>query len=237
MNNFQTKVLWELFDEIVDGDPITTSIFQSVEMLHIGENYISDFTDLEQRFDAMDIDERPRDLYEMYELMGTKKTIIMHDEFQDVNFNKQFTWEREKPFDIIYNCGKSPHVFDQYNFFDNMHRLAGIGTYMIHCVPFFSAVESTLYSYSPNFFARLCGYNGYSMHKAFIGTTTGERFEKLIIEGEYAGNAYAERHKFFQWANGEDKGYKRPAHIAVILKKTENTEFKSPEYRNVQEDD
>lgn len=232
MNNFQTKVLAQLFDIIAGSEPLKPKCFEHIDICHAGENYISDYTDMEPLMDRMGIAECPRDLYEFYELIGANKTIIMHDEFGDLDWNKHFEWPREKPFDIIVNCGKSAHIFNQYAFFDNIHRMAGEGTFMVHTVPFFSTVESSVYTYSPNIFARICAANQYEMCGAFIGTTTGERFSKMKISLDYALNRYSDEFKFNIWGNGEDKGYKRPAHVGVILRKTNNEDFQIPDYRD-----
>lgn len=239
MNNFQTKLLATAFNQMVDEDEsLTRSHFHDIDMCHIGENYISDYTEVEPFFDQLDINDCPSDLYDFYEKLGMAKTIIFHDEFPGVNFNQPFEWPRKRPFHFIYNCGKSPLVFNQAAFFETIHNMAGINTYMIHSVPFFSMVESSMYCYSPSFFARLCGANQYEMVGSFIGTTTTERWSKLDIQFEYSGNYYNEKYSFNTWGNGEDKGYKRPAHIGVILRKVKNTEFVLPPYReeDVQED-
>ena len=59
MNNFQIKLLWKVFSNITGGDPISKEHFQGVDMCHLGENYISDFTILEDLLDRMDINEKP----------------------------------------------------------------------------------------------------------------------------------------------------------------------------------
>ena len=231
MNNFQIKLLWKVFSNITGGDPISKEHFQGVDMCHLGENYISDFTILEDLLDRMDINEKPQDLYDMYELLEMNKTIIMHSEFEQIkDWNEYVPWEREMPFHIIYNCGKSAHLMNQKSFFETVHDWAGVGTYMVHSVPFFSHVESSVLTYTPSFFAKLCGANQYDMVAAYIGTTTTERFTKMDISYDYAGNAYNEKFKFNHWGSGEDKGYKRPAHIGVILRKTVNEPFQLPVY-------
>jgi len=227
MNAFQIKTLQKVLKNI-QVEEIKTS---DLDVCHMGENHIGDFAQLEDTLKVFDINECPRDVFEMYGALGFNKTVMFNN-----NMNEKIEWQRDKPFDIIFNCNRSDLFFDQRSFFENVHDLAGVGTYMVHCVPYWTYVETGLYTYQPAFFARLCGINGYEMLGSYIGTSTGEQFEKINIHYEYQGNHYAQKHKYFAYSMGEDRGWKRPAHMSVVLRKMVDKPFEVPHAFNVEED-
>jgi hypothetical protein len=64
---------------------------------------------------------------------------------------------------LTMNGGTSEHVFNQYNFFLQVHKVTQVGGLMMHVVPFHMAHNHGLYSYSPTFFHSLAQYNGYEI--------------------------------------------------------------------------
>lgn len=58
-------------------------------------------------------------------------------------------------FDVVTNIGTSEHVYDQYECFANIHRLAKLGGLIIHISPTGTAWPKHERTYSTAFFARL----------------------------------------------------------------------------------
>ena len=219
MNIFQTKMIWELLKVLGDNEIKTSDL----DIAHIGADHIGDLVHIEKEFHKLDINECPQDVSHLYYLLQFNKSVMFLK-----NFNEPVEWKRTKPFDIIYNCHKSDQFFDQHSFFKNIHDHSGVGTLMMHTVPYWSTVETGMYNYHPAFFARLCGANQYSMVGSWIGTSTAEQFEKITIDYDYQGNKYNEKHNFFSYSAGEEAGWRRPAHIGVILRKDVDSEFQTP---------
>jgi hypothetical protein len=78
----------------------------------------------------------------------------------DLNVD-QIPEEQRETSTLTMNGGTSEHVFNQYNFFLQVHNVTQVGGLMMHVVPFHFAQNHGLYSYSATFFHSLAQYNGY----------------------------------------------------------------------------
>lgn len=81
-------------------------------------------------------------------------------------------------FDVVTNVGTSEHVYDQYQCFANIHRLAKMGGLIIHISPTGSSWPNHERTYTEAFFARLMAHGRYrllaldgNMTKGFLRRT------------------------------------------------------------------
>jgi hypothetical protein len=82
--------------------------------------------------------------------------------FVDLNVDQVPATEREQ-YALTMNMGTSEHVFNQYNFFLQVHNVTKVGGLMVHSVPLHDHGNHGFYSYSPTFFLSLAHYNGYEL--------------------------------------------------------------------------
>jgi hypothetical protein len=66
-------------------------------------------------------------------------------------------------FDLITNFGTTEHVADQINAFRVLHDYAGVGSLIIHSVPFSGYFNHGLFNYHPLFFVFLAAANNYKI--------------------------------------------------------------------------
>lgn len=119
-----------------------------------------------------------------------------------------------KKFDVSINCGTSEHVFNQYQFFKSMHEHTSPGGVMIHWTPTFGFVNHGFYNCHPGLFADLAYANKYTIELMCV---TG--FSRIVkIDDPHNPNIES---------LNQDNDL-RNALICVIMKKTEDCEFKAP---------
>jgi len=201
------------------------------EIVVLGQNTINDYTKLETFFDQFQINAYPKDVISFFQLLQVKK--IKFIETTD-------TWENVvndyEEVDIVFNFGMSGRVFDQVNFFTNMHNRVKVGGLIVHSNPWFTWVDSQMFNYSPSFYANLAKANDYEVLQERLGTSTGEMFDKSKFSPEYKNDYYRLKHQTTQYDRGMSWGYRAPAYCGVIYKKTNDNQFKYGSL-NVQEDD
>ena len=75
-------------------------------------------------------------------------------------------WPWSKParqFHVLTNFGTSEHVFDQRQFFANVHDLVCVGGVALHAVPTLGALNHGFFNMHPIFFGKLAEANGYEV--------------------------------------------------------------------------
>ena len=68
----------------------------------------------------------------------------------------------ENCYDCVINFGTAEHIFNVYQFFENVHRWTKNGGLMIHGVPFSGWYDHGFYNFNPTFFWDLARANSYS---------------------------------------------------------------------------
>lgn len=82
--------------------------------------------------------------------------------FIDLNTDQVLASEHETS-SLTMNMGTSEHVFNQHNFFLQVHNVTKVGGLMVHSVPLHDHGNHGLYAYTPTFFFSLAQYNGYEV--------------------------------------------------------------------------
>lgn len=80
----------------------------------------------------------------------------------DLNVDELPASEHGK-YTLTMNGGTGEHVFNQYNFFRQVHNVTKVGGLMFHIVPFHLAQFHGFFQYSPVLFHSLAQYNGYDV--------------------------------------------------------------------------
>ncbi len=70
--------------------------------------------------------------------------------------------ELNKQYDIVINFGTAEHIFNVYQFFENIHRWTKVGGYMIHSLPFSGWYDHGFYNFNPTFIWDLARSNTYT---------------------------------------------------------------------------
>ena len=68
-----------------------------------------------------------------------------------------------RQFDVLTNFGTSEHVFDQRQFFANVHDLVRVGGVALHIVPTLGALNHGFFNVHPILFGKLADANGYEI--------------------------------------------------------------------------
>lgn len=222
MNNFHVNLIQLLYKHCNLKDK---------SIVALGENRISDYTKIEQLYDQFQIDAYPKDIPKFFQLLKVKS--IKFIETTD-------TWENivddYEQVDIVFNFGMSGRIFNQVNFFANMHNRVKTGGFYVHANPWFSWVDCQMFNYSPSFYGNLAKANDYEVIEERLGTSTGDMFDKSNFSSEYRNDHYRHKHSTTQFSRGKSWGYRAPAYCGVIYKKTNDNNFKYGSL-NVQEDD
>jgi hypothetical protein len=82
--------------------------------------------------------------------------------FIDLNVDQVPASEHEQ-YGLTMNMGTSEHVFNQHNFFLQVHNVTKVGGVMVHSVPLTDHGNHGFYAYAPTFFVSLAHYNGYEL--------------------------------------------------------------------------
>lgn len=93
--------------------------------------------------------------YEAYAAIDMHGTDIS----QKIDLNAQI--KVDKQYDLVTNFGTAEHVFNQYQFFKNMHDLTKPGGLMLHSFPNQGCYDHGFYNYHPTFCFDLCDANSY----------------------------------------------------------------------------
>ena len=81
----------------------------------------------------------------------------------DLNQNLEQKYNFRKKFDLVTNFGTSEHVFNQKNFFENVHNLTKVNGSIIHILPFEGYFNHGYFNYQPSFFYDLALFNNYQI--------------------------------------------------------------------------
>lgn len=197
----------------------------------LGNNYINDYTKIESLYDKFLINAYPRDVIQFFRLLDVKNIKLIET---------TETWENivddYEQVDIVFNFGMSGRIFNQINFFTNMHNRVKKGGLLVHSNPWFTWIDSQMFNYSPSFYANLAKLNDYEVLQERLGTSTGDMFDKSKFSPEYLNNHYRQKHQTTQFNRGMAWGYRAPTYCGVIYKKTNDNNFKYGSI-NVQEND
>jgi hypothetical protein len=109
-------------------------------------------------------------------------------------------------FDISFNLGTSEHIFNQYNYFKQHHKVTKPGGYMVHMLPFHRCINHGFFSYSTCLFFSLAKYNDYEVIGAWYTGKPGQYYFRSI----------------------DSDPSERRCNILVILKKNSDQKFKMP---------
>lgn len=95
--------------------------------------------------------------YTSYDIDGRFGSVVC-----DLNVDELPASEHGK-YTLTMNGGTGEHVFNQYNFFRQVHNVTRVGGLMFHIVPFHLAQFHGFFQYSPVLFHSLAQYNGYDV--------------------------------------------------------------------------
>lgn len=119
--------------------------------------------------------------------------------------------EVERQYDLVTNLGTSEHVFNQYQFFKNMHDCTKPGGLMIHSLPNQGCYDHGFFNYHPTFFFDICEANQYeSIGMFYVDATQNPAqaenidrvsYVKMAIEGKLSH--YSGIMAFFQKSKKE----------------------------------
>jgi hypothetical protein len=146
--------------------------------------------------------------YSAIDLNGTSSAVAF-----DLNHQIDTT----KKYDLVTNLGTSEHVFNQFQFFKNIHDITRPGGLMIHSLPNQGCYDHGFYNYHPTFFFDLADVNQYGLIGLFYvdasqspaGVETIDRtlYVKMAVEGQLSN--YSGLMAFFQ-KNKEAQEFKVP---------------------------
>ncbi len=146
--------------------------------------------------------------YAAYDLHGTAAST-------NFDLNKQV--DVIEQYDLVTNIGTAEHVFNQYQFFKNMHDLTRPGGLMIHSLPNQGCYDHGFYNYHPTFFFDLCEANEYNKLGVFYVDVESRPMTSDSIERmDYVKMAVAGKLKT------------NSAIIAFFQKPLSEKEFKAP---------
>lgn len=148
--------------------------------------------------------------------VNTEKDAVAMDLNTDIGQHYGF---REQ-FDLVTNNGTGEHVFNQYMVFKNAHDLCRVGGYMIHVLPFYRWVDHGFYNYNPNLFPCLANQNDYELTELWIGTSDGERIERLNVKNLARKKGYRDDFALDTWDSDPM--------VAAVMKKTQDRAFEIP---------
>lgn len=114
-----------------------------------------------------------------------------------------------RTFDIVTNFGTSEHVFNQANFFENVHNLAKESALMLHVVPILGNIGHSLYLYQVDFFDLLARENNY-----------------LVL-----GMWLVDKEVYYEYSDerlSELKAQNRDINLAVLLQKGADSKLNAP---------
>ena len=77
-----------------------------------------------------------------------------------LDLNKRI--ELDDCYDCVVDFGTAEHIFNVYQFFENVHRWTKAGGLMIHGLPFSGWYDHGFYNFNPTFFWDLARANSYS---------------------------------------------------------------------------
>lgn len=187
-------------------------------VLHIGGNRIDSFHNIQILYDSLGINSVPKTMHEFYENLGFEDIKILK-QGEKCDLNQQ--WEIDHEYDLVFNAGTACEVFNQYNYFKQMHDACKVGGAMLHDTIFYNSVDNCKYNHQPNFFAKLAGANEYSVYGAWVASAVCMQntpdFVPVTLRYENCNMAYVEESGCWKW--------KRPAHFAVICVKEVDEEF------------
>jgi len=100
-----------------------------------------------------------------YRLLGVASyaSIDLHDSRADIRHDMNLPLNVERQFDVITNFGTAEHIFNVFQFFDNVHRLLKAGGTALHVLPACGDVNHGFYNFHLIFFHRLAKANNYDI--------------------------------------------------------------------------
>lgn len=96
--------------------------------------------------------------YKSIDADGTENSFIF-----DLNTDIVEKYNFREKYDFVTNLGTSEHVFNQKNFFLNMHNLTDREGLMFHLVPFEGGINHGFFNYNPNLFFDIAKFNDYEI--------------------------------------------------------------------------
>lgn len=177
----------------------------------------------------------PTSVKEFYESIGFKKYLAIDVNTEkdaialDLNLDLKKDCNYNEQYNLVTNNGTGEHIFNQYTVFKNVHDLCKSGGLMIHNLPFTGYIDHGFYNFHPNLFVELARSNKYAMKELWIGTSDGNRIEKIdIAAGYYKNNDFVKRFDMNAWNQN--------LLVVAIMKKENNNEFKMP-FQNMYDGD
>ncbi len=170
----------------------------------------------------------PSSVKEFYFSIGFKKYLAVDVNTEkdavamDLNTVLKDQYKFTEEFSLVTNNGTGEHIFNQFSVFKNMHNLCKVKGYMIHNLPFTGYLDHGFYNFQPNLFVAIANHNSYNILDIWIGTSDGERIEKINPYDNYDSKKSDLLNKFSL------NNWNQNLLIMVTMEKTKSNEFSIP---------
>jgi SAM-dependent methyltransferase len=100
-----------------------------------------------------------------YSMLGVKsyQSIDLNDSRADLAHDMNTPVAVSRQFDIVTNFGTAEHIFNVFQFFENVHRLLKPGGTALHVLPACGDVNHGFFNFHPVLFHRLAAANRYEI--------------------------------------------------------------------------
>lgn len=176
----------------------------------------------------------PTSVKEFYESIGFHKYLAIDVNTEkdaialDLNLDLKKEYNFDEQYDLVTNNGTGEHIFNQYTVFKNIHNLCKVNGIIIHNLPFTGYIDHGFYNFQPNLFVEIARSNKYQMKDLWIGSSDGDRIEKIDLNaGYYKNNDFLKKFDMNNWNQN--------LLVVAIMKKISNDEFRMP-FQNIYDD-
>lgn len=221
-NSLMTKAVIEVRHEIVKSNKNPT-------VIELGnQRFRTDKKLKEKVYSILGIPPAtPTSVKEFYESIGFKKYLAIDVNTEkdaialDLNLDLRKEYNYTEQYNLVTNNGTGEHIFNQYTVFKNVHDLCKVGGIMIHNLPFTGYIDHGFYNFQPNLFVEIARSNKYTMKQLWIGSSDGNRIEKIDVSaGYYKNNDFLGKFDMNNWNQN--------LLVLAIMQKENNDEFRMP---------
>lgn len=221
-NSLMTKAVIEVRHEIVKSNKNPT-------VIELGnQRFRTDKKLKEKVYSILGIPTAtPTSVKEFYESIGFKKYLAIDVNTEkdaialDLNLDLRKEYNYTEQYNLVTNNGTGEHIFNQYTVFKNVHDLCKVGGIMIHNLPFTGYIDHGFYNFQPNLFVEIARSNKYTMKQLWIGSSDGNRIEKIDVSaGYYKNNDFLSKFDMNNWNQN--------LLVLAIMQKENNDEFRMP---------
>jgi len=206
-------------------------------------------------------DAKPDAQAAFYSVFGvrTYSSIDRYDKRADYPYDMNSPVPVPERFDVVTNFGTAEHVFNVFQFFDNVHRLLKPGGVALHVLPTFGDLNHGFYNFHPIFFRRLAEANGYEIvdfryvdnlaYKTFMLDNKDPDapfgYDQIYTDniGEYDAPRVSAYRRFLQNAQAPETIQCEPTRCFTVfdynfvaLRKVSDAPFKAPSQEKSKED-